>query len=284
MSDEAYDIMVAKVAAEVEKSIFEQEAKKSRNLYIVFGFISFIGFGVISQLVDFYATKAVESKLATTIDKIESVKIPFSLQALAMKLDFSDSFTNSDMSAIMTLLTAAKDNGSIRSDISFPSLLEKIVDAFALSNNSDQLDRVFDMYRDVCLMNTGISVTLLQHYGRNYLSSVNVNSASSVDTYDRFNSVIRSITGGKARGAVWAFSLIVEYKRNGETKNDAITKSISDMSALNDDERDGFRKVLSSLSDPNKLGKKSTPEITNIVRVTSKFMFDYKNELSLLLY
>lgn len=257
----------------------KDEERKWRNLYISLGFISFIGMGVVTQLVDFYANKAIEAKLDASMESIESARIFVNLQSLATKLDLSDSFTHMDRTTVMSLLVSAQDNESIRKDPGFVNLLEKIVDSFVQSGNALQVDQVFDMYELECLQFPAISTSLLQHYGMNYISAVDSDSAIAKDIFKRLQKVLQSLSGSQHRGASLLFTALSEYKRAGLEKKPMISQLVQEVKALDDGEADDFLTFLHALTDWRSMGKRETPELARISVVARKFLEDYGNEL-----
>lgn len=272
------ELLESRITENVERKITEDESRRLRNFYIIVGFISFIGIGVISQLVDFYATKAVESKLGEATEELDSAKIFAQLLALATTLDLSSSFTHTDRDTIVALLEKAQ-NKSLRSEPAFTSLLEKIIDSIAASNNPLHLLKIVSMYQEECQRTAGIAQTLLQHFGRAYLAEIDPDSTFPVDNYSNLKRYIFALQGTGANGAAAAFSILADYKKNEEIARDSIRVSLASMIMLDQDQKETFKKVIRTLSDPARMAQRPTPETIRIAQFTSNFVNTFKDDL-----
>lgn len=273
------ELLVARVTDRVETGILEQESKRFRNLYIIVGFASFIGFGVVSQLVDFYATRAIESKLEEAKQELDSAKMFAQLLALATKLDLSDSFTRSDRDTVVVLLERAKGNTALRSEPAFASLLLKIIDSLASSDNPMHVSKIASLYPDECSQNPEIAITLLQHYGRAYLSEVNVADKAAAENLTRLGTYIRALSGHDAKGAAAGFQVLSEFKRNGMNRTKSLDELIASLSVLQGEDKKQFATVILGSTDPERMAKRPTPEILRVAGVARKFIESYRSEV-----
>lgn len=273
------ELLISRVTDSVEAKIAGQESRRFRTLYVIIGLVSFVGIGVVAQLVDFYATKAVETKLHEATQELNSAKTFAQLMSLATKLDLSDSFTHTDRDTVITLLESAKDNPKLRSEPAFESLLEKIVDSFSASDNPMHVSKIVDMYNDECFLNPGIALTLLIHYGRSYLANTDINSKIAKDDYDKLSKAINALSGER-KGITSAFAVLSEFKKNGEKGNEAIKSILDSLESLSDEDKKHFVLAIEESSDPSQMAKRPTPEILRVAKVTNGFINVYKKELS----
>lgn len=273
------ELLVSRITDIVETKIASHESRRFRNLYIVISFVSFIGVGVITQLVDFYATKAVESKLHEAKEELDSAKTFAQLLALATKLDLSDSFTHNDRDTIVVLLEKAKNNSKLRSEPAFVSLLEKIIDSFYQSDNSIQVLKVSSMFSEECLSNPGIATTLLQFFGRTYLSETDVDSKHANEIYDYLRQYILALSTN-FKGATTAFSILAEFKKNKEIVIESTKSTLKSLNSLNQEQKELFSRTLKVLSNPDRLSKEITPETIRIAHLTNNFINSFTLELS----
>lgn len=274
--------VTSQVMETLDERIAQREGKRFRNLYIIVGLVSFLGIGVITQLVDFYATKAVDSKLSDVRKEFDSAKSFSQLLSLATKLDLSDSFSNTDRDTVVLLLERSRDNDALISEPAFIALLEKILDSFAASDNAMQVSQIFDSYEQQCLMNPGITATLVQHYGREYLASENPNDPQSKKNYERLLKVIDAINTHNARDVGALFYVLSAYKKNNQEPRDEIKSLLQSYTAFDSDKRSRFKALLDQLSDPSALARNPTPSILRISAVAKKFSEDFKMEIQAL--
>ncbi|KNC67857.1 hypothetical protein [Pseudoalteromonas ardens] len=274
---------VKKASEIIESKISERESKRFRNMYLVVGFVSFIGIGVITQLVDFYATKAVDSKLSEARQELESAKIFSQLLALATKLDLSDSFTHTDRDTVITLLKLAQNNQQLSSEPAFISLLEKILDSLSSSNNSMHVSNIFTMYEDECLSTPGITITLVQHFGREYLASVDVTNELSKNTLENLNKNINALMSQGAEGLAYAFQVLSQFKMGNRKPDNNLISIIKSLEALETEKKERFFTVLYMMSDPTKMARSLTPELIRVSELTKGFLEAYGPQLNAVL-
>lgn len=269
---------VAKATEQVETKILERESRRSKNMYIVVGFVSFIGMGVITQLVDFYASEAVDDKLSEARQELESAKIFSQLMAFATNLHLSDSVSHNDRDTVVALLKTAQTNETLRKEVAFIALLEKIIDSISAIRDSLHTRMIFEMYESECLSNYGISYTLIHHFGWTYLASVDIESLPSKRVLGHLDKTIFSMMSLDGKGIAYAYQLLSTYKKSGEILDSEVTKVILSLDALNDDERQAFLRTLETLAN-----LKGTPEDVRVANVVEKFINDYQTPLSKLI-
>jgi hypothetical protein len=230
-------------------------------------------------LVDFHATKAIESKLSKAQEELDSAKIFAQLLTLATTLDISKSYTNTDRDTALTLLEQAQGK-NFRSEPAFTSLLEKIIDSFAASNNHMQLLKLVKMYEKESLNSPGIATTLVQHFGRAYLAETDNDNASAIENYDYLSKFTIALQGTNAKAIAEALSILAEYKKNKEIARDSIRiKLESIQQSFLPDEKEMFIAIIKNHTDPIEMGSKKTPELIRIAHFTNIFIATFKDDL-----
>ncbi len=274
---------VTEAIKEVENRISARESRRYRTIYLIVGFVSFIGIGVITQLVDFYANRAVDNKLTQATQELETAKVFSQLMALATKLDVSPSFTKNDRDTVIMLLTTASKNDKLRNEPAFAALLEMIVDSLSASHNPMQISTIFDMYEFECLHNEGIAITLVQHYGREFLAALDVVSAISVSDYASLQKMIDALKSHNAKGAAYAFQVLGEFKKDQDASKAPILSTLNSLKSLDGESYMQFLKIINEWQDVENMARQSTPELERVAEVVASFNERYAVELDELL-
>jgi len=277
---EQSNTLILQVIEQVEKRIQDRENKRFRILYGMIALISFIGIGVFSQLIELYATRAVEQRLESSRLELESAKSYAQLTALATKLDLSDSFTVTDRDTVMQLLAMAAPNKKLRTEPAFKSLLEKIIDSFAVSDNDIFVSRIFDMYEHECLDSAGIAQTLQLHYARRLLSAIDLKSEIFLRDIKRFQNVADAAETFGNKGTTAALRSLVTFQLADEKMTNELTKAMSSYSALTEREKERFVFVIERFSSPNSSEDSGpSPADIRISKISTSFKTAYITEL-----
>jgi len=277
------DVVILQVIEQVERRASERETKRFRSLYALVALVSFVGIGVISQLIELYATRAVDQRLEQTRVEFESAKIFTQLLSLATKLDLSDSFSNTDRDAVMRLLEMSVPNKKLRSEPAFESLLEKIIDSFAASENPVYVSRVFDMYESECLRVAGITDTLIQHYAKRLIQSTDPQAGEVfVKDYKRFQVLVESAESFKLQGTAAALRSLVAFRMAGSKPTPELTSAMDSYTRFNERERSRFMSFIVQFSDPKRLAKRPRPDEQRISATTLAFASTYPNQIAVL--
>jgi len=85
---------------------------------------------------------------------------------LSVQFDLGDQFSNDDRDRMLVLLERFKSEPTITDRQGFAAIVEKTLNSFSAASNESQLDRVVEMYPDVCFGRESISALLMQEYGR----------------------------------------------------------------------------------------------------------------------
>lgn len=277
------DVLVLKAVEQVEERISQRESRRFRSLYALVGIVSFVGIGVIAQLVDFYATKAVDSRIERSKQEYESAKAFAQLLALATKLDISTSFSHTDRDAVMRLLAVAKTNKQLRGEPVFDALLEKIVDSFTSSNNAWFVNTIFDDYKEECLRVPGLVETLLQHYARTVIGRAEISSDDAKKEIARFQSIANVAPSFALAGSTAFFSALIEHKVASEKTSPALQRTLKSYSALSDEEARDFRRFMRQFRDPMRLARRLRPESIRISELTQSFENMYAPQIESIL-
>lgn len=273
------DILILQVIEQVEKRILDRETKRFRLLYGMVALVSFIGIGVISQLIELYSARAVEQRLEASRIEMETAKTFTQLLVLATSLDISKSFTNTDRDSVMRLLDTASQNKKLRSEPVFESLLEKIIDSFYLSNNDVFVSRIYDTYQSECLGNDGIVQTLIQHYASRVLQATSRDSESFDRDLKRFHIVADSADTFGNKGLVAALRSLVAYRLADQKKTPELDAAMMSYDALNEKQRRKFKAVIKRYSDVIEMSDTPTPDLVRISKVGSAFKTAYATDL-----
>lgn len=265
------DVIVLRAVEEVENRIAERENRRFRTLYVLVGIVSFVGIGVIAQLVDFYATKAVEQRIERSKQEYESAKTFAQLLALATKLDISDSFSHTDRDAIMRLLKDAKANRQLRAEPAFDALLEKIIDSFTASNNGAFVTQIFDDYGDECTRIPGIVEVLVQHYARAFLGAPSATAESATRDLARFNRLAEVAPTFGLAGTTAVLGALVRHRMADSRPSPELARLLSSYTAMSPIEKRDFERYVTQFADERKLGRRRTPENVRIAEVTRSF-------------
>lgn len=282
MKDEGAQISEARellLVARIEEHIAERESRRFRTLYTLIGLVSFIGIGVLTQLVDFYSSKSVDIKIKSASDQLMIAKSLSQLLSLSLKLDLSDSFSNTDRDTIMTLLLDQRDTQQLRREPAFLSLLEKILESFSASGNNLHVRQIFAEYRRECLLSPNTTIVLLQHFGREYLSAEDITDRITRNTYIDLTMLIDAARTHSAAGAADAFYVLSAHKR-GVLGGNQIRSLLTSYQALQPSEIVNFFTVLDSLSDESRMAKVPSPEISRIAHLAQSFTQTYAPEIA----
>lgn len=271
---------IHEIVEEVEKRTSERETRRFRLLYVLVGLVSFIGVGVLTQLVDFYATKAVEQRLENAKKEYESAKVFAQLLSLATKLDVSDSFSNTDREAIMRLLGTAKDNKQLRSEPAFDALFEKIIDSFSASDNASYVSKIYDDFTVECLRIPGVVQTLIQHYGRQLAGLEDIHSDSAKREIRRFEEIYAVSNDMKLQGAGAFMSSLLKFRLADSKQSTDLRKLLSSYRELPSEQAKQFARFMKQFADPMRLAKRKTPTNVRIAELTQSFVKTYADELA----
>jgi hypothetical protein len=274
------DVLILQVIEQVEKRTAERETKRFRTLYAMFALVSFVGIGVISQLIELYAAHAVDQRLEQTRLELESAKIFTQLLALATKLDLSDSYSMTDRDSTARLLEIAAPNKKLRAEPAFGSLLEKVIDSFAAAGNDTFVARIFDLYEAECLQIPGITETLMQHYAKRLLSSPGVTSDIFIKDHKRFELLIDAADTFKMKATTGALRSLVAFRMADEKPTPEIRSVLSSYSSFSEGDKRRLIEMIDYFSDPEKLARRLTPENTRTSIVTRAFQAAYSSDLA----
>lgn len=274
------EVLMLQVIEQVEKRILDRETKRFRLLYGLVALVSFIGIGVISQLIELYATRAVEQRLESSRLELDSARTYTQLLALATKLDLSNSFTKADRDSTMRLLEMAAPNKKLRSEPAFESLLEKILDSFAAASSDIFVSRIYDIYEHECLASDGITEALAQHYARRILGATDRLSETFSSDVKRFDRVVDAVDTFGNKGLVAGLRSLVMFQRNGGKRTTELDFAVASYSALDSSDRVILLRVIKRYSDVNEMVQKdASADIIRISMVGKEFSSTYAEQL-----
>lgn len=274
------DALVLQVVDQVERRANERETKRFRVLYAVVGALSFLGIGVITQLVDFYATRAVDQRLEQSRSELETAKAFVQLNALATQIDMSRSFSNTDRDAIMKLLDQAKDNKKLRAEPVFDTLLQKIVRSFSASDNATFVSQIFDSFERECLRIPGIAEVLVQHYAKRLLSAIDPKASTFAADLRRFNLVADSAETLKMKAAASILRAFVVFRVNEHKGSPELSATIKSFESFSAKDRQQILEFVEQFSDAKQLSHRIGPDDLRIASAGSAFAQLYKEELA----
>lgn len=278
-SDRTSDVLILQVIEQVEKRASDRETKRFRALYAMVALVSFVGIGVVSQLIELYASRAVDQRLEQTRTEFESAKIYSQLQTISIKLDLSDSFSNADRDTVMRLLEISASNAKLRSEPAFASVLEKIVDSFAASDNGVFVSRILDLYDVECLRSAGITDTLVQHYAKRILGSAEVDGDPFSRDYKRFRQLAESAETFRMKGPAAALRSLVAFRLASSKATPELTVVMESYGALSERDKTRFMSFIRQFSNPHELAKRPGPEDMRISEITKAFRVAYAQQL-----
>lgn len=281
MSEEI-DATVLRVAEEVEKRASDRETKRFRVLYAVIAALSFVGIGVITQLIDFYATRAVDQRLELSRQELESTRTYSQLLALATQLDMRDSFSHTDRDTIIRLLDQAKDNTRLRNDAAFGSLLQKIIYSFAASDNAVFLSYIFDIYQRESLRTAGIVEVLLQHYAKRLLAAESTSSHVFAADLKRFEVCADAADTYRMRGATAILRGYVAFKISDRAVTPELQAKMQSVRAFGSADRQMFLGFVEQFSSEHSLSKVVRPDEVRIADLAKQFNKVFESDIAAL--
>lgn len=273
------EVLILQVIEQVEKRTENRETKRFRTLYVIFALVSFIGIGVISQIIELYTTRAVDQRLEQATLELESAKLFTQLLALATKLDLSPSFSHTDRDATVRLLEIAVSNKKLRAEPAFDSVLEKVIDSFAAADNHNSVSRIFDLYEVECLRISGVTETLMQHYAMRILASTDVTSESFIKDHKRFQ-LLTDASASTLKGTSAALSSLAAFKLAGSKPTPQVRDLMASYMSFPANTRGHFIKVVERFSDAHQIAGTPTPEIVRIASIGKAFQTAYAVELA----
>lgn len=264
-----------RITDRVEKSILQREDKRFRNLYIVIGFISFFGIGIISQIVNLYASIAVEKELKELKGDLETAKLYSQILSFSTILSASERVTNDDRNRLTQLITREETRSSIVGDPTFLSILKISLSSLAQKNSPTHVSKIFDTYEKLCLLNSEISTMLIQFYGYQVFSSNIQSSEIHKNNVSRLLALSESMRSNNAEGVSAAYEALLLFQISDRTRTQPITELILSASDFSDKNKNNFFIVLNKLTDL-KSGNFSSGVIPTLKK-TKSLALDFKN-------
>ena len=190
---------ISSITNAVNKKVEDRESKRHRNFSLILAAIALTGtagiYSIITTTIDTAVSEAiskerasvssiiakeVEREISEVNDQLKLDKLFQQITYLAFSLDFKNSFSNSERDLVVNYLRQyKKGNGEV--DEEFFTYLEKIVDSFSSAYLDSHIDEIYELYGDRMLEHPGISITLIDHYGRRYLAALHDGKKEEID-------------------------------------------------------------------------------------------------------
>jgi hypothetical protein len=253
---------------------------KSRNRVFAIGLtiVTLLSSVVIKQIIDSAASNAVDAKIADTKKIIDSTQGMLSLTLMAYDMAREDSFSQSYVTTVMSTLHDLENDKAIQMNPQFADDIEKIIDAFSAVGEYSRIPEICDLYNSVCMSNDGIVQSLLISYGRQLLSTANVDDEAVEEIYRRFSKAYDHSKGysrglGNAYKAVWVFKSAAK-RDPGDPE-----KFVAAITHMKGEEAKAFSRSIYMLSDQNRLSKAPSADDFEIARTTGGFIAKFRDAL-----
>jgi len=232
MSEPIYDMLINRVAIEVEERANQRRSRRWGIWFVAAGLAA----GAIAYLhllvVEKSANNAVENRLGRIESKIETADLSLQMTEVINKIEAGDGFTSDQQEAALSLLAQAAVNEDIKKRASFLPQLESLANSFASADVGVAIDKVDDLYRAELQRGPNIVGILAQHYGMRLLRTPNAPSDWETDPFDNlFKRYLHYAHAAKTSAypeIYLLFEMIVEHMLGSisEQKNDTTVKEL----------------------------------------------------------
>ncbi len=272
-------LIAAEVGDQVDRKIQEREGRLLKLLTVITAIVIFIGYSGIRELIGAAADKAVDSALEKRVAEFEVSGTIANVQAALLSAENTGKFSNTardGMIRSIEILASARDKGvKVSENPAFRTVLEKVVDTMASSNNDILADKIFDLFHDDCLKVSGIVETYLQHYGRQ--GAIGVGDIRSV-AVKRFGEFERAASTFKVPEAALAHRILIDFQASNGKHEKSIDDAIARVAGLSDGDRDRAWMFWSKYAREQWI-KRSTDESKALKKLVLAFLKSYQAEL-----
>ncbi|MGF1767892.1 hypothetical protein L4D06_11005 [Enterovibrio makurazakiensis] len=288
---------VSNVVDEVDRKIKEREDKRHRIWNFALFFLGLLGVAGATALVKVSVideikatlptyTSAIRSNLKDEISKdlkgdAEMIKKDIEIQGLYTQLIYASSridgdtqFSKQQLDEIIFLLEKIPPE-TFKNSPGFAGVLERVIDSFYASGLSVHIQTIVDRFPSAVERNTGIAITLAQHYGRKVIFHyiTDRNYIDAMQEFIRFEVAVNSLNYAEV---ALPYRLLMDHlKANGERSSDVL-RLIGSMEYLEDSEREVVIGELLGLSAPNTYMLNVDFEAEVISQVALDFISEYE--------
>lgn len=234
------NLLSSEISSHLDKRLQERENRVLKIVGALTAAILFIGYAGIKEMITASSNAAAESAVSKRAGQFE---VPIVLATLTTALDRAANrgqFLNTEREEMISSLEAlreAREKGfDVTSNPQFLSVLERVIDTMAASNNDLLVDRAYDMFPEKCLETSGIVQTLLQHYGRLAITGT---VTLRRDAIKRFDAVERSSSTHKLPEYSLPHRVLIDFFAGGRKPTDDTKEFARRVGEL--DERDRRR-------------------------------------------
>lgn len=202
-----------------------------------------------------------------------------------------DSFTNEERDAFIAQLRVIAEKPELSSRADFPATLESVIDSFAQAGLGGFLEEIDDILGNVAVESQGITLTMLQHYGRTVIGNARplIEIPEIVDRLERY---IAAAHKHRLDGTSLPFELLVEYRRDksqgGENSAGQLGERIArrtiqnlfqDVEALEIRDQRMFVITLEVISEPRAMSSQPSGTDIRVAELARSFFTEYEDEL-----
>ena len=221
---------------------------------------------VISQV-----TGELERRLATLSDEMALGR----LSNLAHRLEQGDGFTHSERDVAVSSITQLQQNELIRNRPEFSASVEKILDAFAKAGIWQYVDDIDDSLSDLTTSSPGIAMTLIQHYGRRHIGSIECDD----DLAKRTRKYQMACKKAKLNSLALGIQLGVEERFQADGYDERCKEIVRDISLLDDEHKTAALMLIKQYSDAHMLARVPSGEDHRIADAYSNVLAKYGEEM-----
>jgi len=272
-------LIASEVGDQVDRKIQEREGRLLKLLTVITAIIIFIGYSGIRELISAAADKAVDTALEKRVAEFEVSGTIANVQAALLSAETTKKFSNTardGMIRSIEVLASARDKGAkVSENPAFRTVLEKIVDTMASSNNDILADKIFDLFPDDCLKASGIVETYLQHYGRQ--GAVGVGDIRLIAA-KRFGEFERAASTYKVPETALAHRILIDFQASDGKHVRNIDDAIARLGGLNEVDRSRAWEFWSQYAREQWVTR-STDESKSLKKFVVTFIKSYQKEL-----
>ena len=272
-------LIAAEVGDQVDRKIQEREGRLLKLMTVITAIVIFIGYSGIRELISAAADRAVDAALERRVAEFEVSGTIANVQAALLSAENTGKFSNTardGMIRSIEVLASARDKGvKVSENPAFRTVLEKIVDTMASSNNDILADKIFDLFPDDCLKVSGIVETYLQHYGRQ--GAIGVGDIKPV-AVKRFGEFERAASTYKVPETALAHRVLIDFQANDGKHVKTIDDAIARIGGLNESDRGRAWEFWSQYAREQWV-KRSTDESKSLKKLVLAFLKSYQKEL-----
>lgn len=224
----------------------------------------------------------ISQKVEFAIDTAQNEGLYLQFANMAGTISEGQSFTNEERDNVIGLLRRIHTSGTYTDRPEFPSLLEKVIDAFAGADIGLFIDQIVELFEAEMTESQGITLTLIQHYGQELIGSRDAPHDWDPDRLRQYYSYLSAAIEHNLPEFAFPFQMWISFIQNGRKEDKEVQEIFRDSRGLTDSEKATLTDILESYRNEKTLVKDGVNipgNISRMIEVVNEFFGIYEAQI-----